>query len=247
MAPAATEATALKTEDVKQTSSGTATGRTLLLSPPSLAARPDALNAILAERDRASTDLQMLDRLQMGLVQLPESAYRSVLILDDPDGSTSHQLLAREVLDRVFKALAPGGRLVSRDTTSEEQIDSQERREAILAGFVEDGSAGLIKPKEEAIKSVPLRFGKKSSTPAAAPLTPNINGKRKSGAYEAPAPAGVGFVDFSDDLGQPVDDDEDLIDEDTLLDEEDLARPITQRRLHSFIVGSNLIICIYCM
>ncbi|KAI9885277.1 MAG: hypothetical protein M1823_002946 [Watsoniomyces obsoletus] len=229
MAPAATtEAMTLQSEDLKPTSNGTSSRRTLLLSPPSLSARPDALNAILAEHDRASTDLQMLDRLQMGLVQLPESAYTDVLILND---STSHRPspIAREVLDRVFKASAPGGRLTTRDATSEGSPDPQDRREAILAGFVEDGRTGLIKPKEDAMKSVPLRFGKKkSSTPSDPPVTITTNGKRKSGGFDAPAPAGVGFVDFSDDLGQPVDDDDDLIDEDTLLDEEDLARPITQ-------------------
>lgn len=63
------------------------------------------------------------------------------------------------------------------------------------------------------------------------------NGKRKIDVVEPPKPAGVGFVDFSDDLDEIVtgednyedgDDDDDLIDEDTLLDEDDLARPINQ-------------------
>ena len=45
------------------------------------------------------------------------------------------------------------------------------------------------------------------------------------------APAGVGFVDFSDDLGQPeVDSDDELIDEDTLLDEDDLKRHVKIRK-----------------
>lgn len=66
------------------------------------------------------------------------------------------------------------------------------------------------------------------------------NGKRKIDVVEPPKPAGVGFVDFSDDLDEIVtgednyedgDDDDDLIDEDTLLDEDDLARPINQREL----------------
>ena len=44
-------------------------------------------------------------------------------------------------------------------------------------------------------------------------------------------PAGVGFVDFSDDFDVPDDDDDDdeLIDEDELMTEEDLKRPIQQR------------------
>lgn len=48
-------------------------------------------------------------------------------------------------------------------------------------------------------------------------------------------PAGVGFVDFSDDFSSPIitgednysdEDDDELIDEDTLLTAEDLARPV---------------------
>ncbi|KAI9829357.1 MAG: electron carrier [Phylliscum demangeonii] len=59
-----------------------------------------------------------------------------------------------------------------------------------------------------------------------------------TGPPQATMPAGVGFVDFSDDLGEVVTgagvyqtadgDDEALIDENELLDEDDLARPITQ-------------------
>ena len=53
-------------------------------------------------------------------------------------------------------------------------------------------------------------------------------------------PAGVGYVDFSDDFGTPeVEDDDDLIDEDTLLDEEDLKRPVVQRK--SLIPGCLLL------
>ncbi len=47
-------------------------------------------------------------------------------------------------------------------------------------------------------------------------------------------PTGVGFVDFSDDFGEPLikgeDDDDELIDEDTLLTEEDLRRPVNIRQ-----------------
>jgi hypothetical protein len=45
-------------------------------------------------------------------------------------------------------------------------------------------------------------------------------------------PAGVGFVDFSDDLDDPIitGEDDDLIDEDDLITEEDMARPVIQRK-----------------
>jgi len=46
-------------------------------------------------------------------------------------------------------------------------------------------------------------------------------------------PAGVGFVDFGHDFHDPLitgeDDDDELIDEDTLLTEEDLKRPVNIR------------------
>ncbi|MCJ1404136.1 electron carrier [Xylographa trunciseda] len=54
----------------------------------------------------------------------------------------------------------------------------------------------------------------------------NLNGKRANG------PTGVGFVDFSDDFDAPEEDednsDDELIDEDTLLEESDFIRPIIQ-------------------
>ncbi len=51
-------------------------------------------------------------------------------------------------------------------------------------------------------------------------------------AAPAPGPTGVGFVDFSDDLDVDLDDedDDDLIDEDDLLGDDELNRPIPQRK-----------------
>jgi hypothetical protein len=50
-------------------------------------------------------------------------------------------------------------------------------------------------------------------------------------------PAGVGFVEFSDDFDDPMitgeDDDDELIDEDTLLTDEDLNRPVNIRKLYN--------------
>jgi hypothetical protein len=60
----------------------------------------------------------------------------------------------------------------------------------------------------------------------------NLNGKRNQ--PEPVKPAGVGFVDFSDDLDDPIitGEDDDLIDEDDLITEEDMARPVIQRESH---------------
>lgn len=216
--------------------------RTLLLSPPSLSSHPEKLNAVLEAHDRNATDIQMLDRLSLGLVSLPESTYDVVIILTDADGTRaeSRKLLGRNMLTTIVKALKANGKLRSQDGRFA-AADGQERTEAILAGLMVQGNGEAIKPNHTASQTVPLRLGKaKREGGAAATTSINgtgaaPNGKRKSDRYEAPKPAEVGFIDFSDDSDDPADADDDddsdeLIDEDTLLDEEDLARPIVQRK-----------------
>lgn len=218
--------------------------RTLILSPPSLSSHPEKLNAVHASHDRSVTDIQMLDRLSLSLVSLPDSTYDIILILLDADvrHSESQKLLARDVLLKIAKALRPGGRLQFQDRDLASQ-DSDLRREAIFAGLVVD-SNGLVKPNHDNTQAVPLRFGKKKSengigSTAALQITDAIrlplNGKRKNGATEPIRPAEVGFVDFSDEFDAAAnengDDDDDLIDENKLLDDDDLSRPIIQRTL----------------
>ncbi|ORY03956.1 Anamorsin [Clohesyomyces aquaticus] len=216
------------------------TPRTLLLAPPSISGHPEVLDKVYEIHDRAHADLQMLDRLAAGLVKLPASTYDVVLLLTDADGTTreSHKLLGRDVMTKVVSALKSGGLLKSQDGTFG-SAPGAEKTEAILAGLVE-GQGGMIKPEEE-VQSVamPLKFGKKEANGVAngvngtsnANGTVMLNGKRKEPEPAAPAkPFGVGFVDFSDDLDDPIitGEDDDLIDEDDLITEEDLARPIIQ-------------------
>ena len=186
----------------------------------------------------------MLDRLSLSLVSLPESTYDVILILTDADNTRteSQRLIGRDILKEVVKALKPGGRLRSQDGAFA-STESEERREAILAGLVvaTDNKDGVTKPNYDATQSVPLRFGKKKSEGSAAASTIpagtgvvslNLNGKRKNGPPGPTQPSGVGFVDFSDDFDAPIEEensDDELIDEDTLLDDSDLARPIIQR------------------
>jgi anamorsin len=203
--------------------------RTLLLAPPSLASHESALRDVLSTHDRATTDLHMLDRLSAGLVHLPSATYTLVLVLTDADGSRveSASLLDRKAFALIVESLVRGGKLQSHDGASLAQDgDGSVAREAVLAGLVADGSA-FSKPDYDEEEVVSLKFGKGRKGNGAVAL----NGAVKTtilNPVPAPSkpPAGVGFVDFSDDFD--VDDDE-LIDEDTLLTDEDLKTPVTIR------------------
>jgi hypothetical protein len=201
--------------------------RTLLLAPPSLAANADALSTVLADYDRSITDLQMLDRLSVGLVTLPSSTYDLVLVLSDASSKLDESLtlMNRTVLGPVAESLKPSGRLQSQNGDNLEEPSLS--KEAVLAGLV-SSHGGFEKPDYgDNDGAVTLKFGKKKTPPA--PLADGsvpLNLKRKpvEATPKPVVPAGVGFIDLEDDL-----DDDDLIDEDTLMTEEDLARPIDIR------------------
>lgn len=206
--------------------------RTLICAPPSVSSHPEMLQGI----DRSTADLQMLDRIAAGLVNLPASTYDVVLLLTDADGTTreSHKLLARHVMNKVVAALKVGGILKSQHGP----LDGSEKTEAILAGLTESPE-GMVKVEQAEVVSIPLKFGKKKANGANGTVNPdgsvplNLNGKRDK--PEPVKPVGVGFVDFSDDLDDPIitGEDDDLIDEDDLITEEDMARPVIQRKLLS--------------
>ena len=226
--------------------------RTLLLAPPSISSHEENLRNAMASHDRAVTDLQMLDRLSAGLVTLPDSTYDLILILTDADGTRteSSQLLDRDVFGRIAQALKAGGKLQAQDGTFVQDAAESELQEGILAGLMVEGN-GLTKPDYGASETVPLRLRRKekngtvsSAGPPVATTVVQLNGKRKSVEMTKTRPAGVGFVDFSDDFGDPMitgeDDDDELIDEDTLLTEEDLKRPVNVRKSHALC---RLMIC----
>lgn len=203
--------------------------RTLLLAPPSLASHPTALTSVLSQYDRSVTDLQMLDRLSAGLVNLPALTYDLVLVLTDASSSLTEALplLNRAVLGPVAESLKPKGRLQALDGSKLESAALA--KEAVLAGLVA-GASGYEKPDYgENEGTVTLKLGKKKKSdagPAVGSATVNLNGGAAKVDLKRPAPsapAGVGFVEFNDDLD--LDDDE-LIDEDTLMTEDDLKRPI---------------------
>ena len=215
-------------------------GKTLLLSPPSLSSHPDKLNATFLSHDRNVTDLQMLDRLERGLVSLSDSSYDNILVLADADDtfSESSKILGRETLAKVVKSLKPGGILRSQGGVLG-SFDRIYQAEAILAGLITGKEGGFQKPNSGHQQAVPLRLGKSKkaigkTTHQATQLVqdgPSITENNRPGQVEKPA--GVGFVDFSDDFGpQPdtADSDDELIDENFLLGDDDLGRPIVQRK-----------------
>ncbi len=209
-------------------------GRTLLVAPPSLSSKPDVLNRVVESYDRATTDLQMLDRLALGLASLPASTYELILLLTDADGAQreSESLFGREVLSRLVTALQPGGKLRSES----DGLGRSEavKTEAVLAGLLYAEPGEFIKPDHGESEPVPLSLKKRSGKTTLTDAPPddiNSNGKRKAVSTEPAKPNGVGFVDFSDDLEAQLvtGEDDELIDEDTLLTEEDLTRPVVQR------------------
>ncbi|GKT45077.1 Fe-S cluster assembly protein DRE2 [Colletotrichum spaethianum] len=199
--------------------------RTLLLAPPSIASHPHKLQTLLASHDRATTDLQMLDRLSAGHISLPQSTYDLVLVLTDADGSRveSTRLLSnRAVLSAVADSLKPSAELKAQDGGNLAN-DPTVAREAVLAGLVA-AAGSFTKPDYGEDQVVTLSFGKKKTAALASDGAVSLGSKPTTAPPVSAPPAGVGFVDFSDDLD--MDGDDDLIDEDTLLTDADLSRPL---------------------
>ncbi|CAG7936310.1 unnamed protein product [Penicillium nalgiovense] len=190
--------------------------RTLLLAPPSIATQEDKLRDLFSTFDRSTTDLQMLDRLSAGVVSLPATTYDLVLILTDTDGtrrSEALQLLTRNVYTTLVPAMKAGAKLQTQDSA----LNASEAMEAVLAGLVQSAN-GFEKPNFEPSAAVPLKFGlkkKNKPTPTAVPSIPT----------GFAAPMGIDSPATNHDR----DEDDELINEDTLLSEEDLTRPIMPR------------------
>ena len=160
-------------------------------------------------------------------------------------------------MGRLVSSLKAGGKFRSQDGTFASGSGA-EQTEAILAGLVQDGGHGMIKPASSTgQQTVKLSFGgKKKANAAAVPANAveaantsaasTQNGVKRALVEEPKAPAGVGFIDFSDDLDGGYDEDDgydddyipskeelladEQIDPDTLLTEEDRQRPVIIRK-----------------
>jgi len=202
---------------------------TLILCPPSVSSHPAVLeNALATVADGTTVDVQMLDRLALNLVTLPEGIYSTVLLLSDP--VAAQERLDRLLLEKVLKAMAPGARWKSHGGNKEDW--AKETIAFLTAGFlVEDSLEGVVavKPDFGGQKSVSLNLKKRTAGAAVTIAKPVVAVAKPVVATAVPAPSnGVGFVDFSDDL-----DDDDLIDEDELMADEDLATPVQMRTLRN--------------
>ncbi|KAJ5089364.1 hypothetical protein N7532_008048 [Penicillium argentinense] len=190
------------------------TSRTLLLAPPSIATEEDKLRDLFSTFPRATTDLQMLDRLSAGVVTLPSNTYDLVLILTDSDSSRRSEALRLLTRD-VYTALVPAMKAGAQLQTQDKALDISEAMEAILAGLVQTGN-GFEKPNIEQAAAVPLQFG--------------LNKKKKAATAPDPA-AGIPVPGFTTNginanSHDRDDNDDELINEDSLIDEEDFTRPI---------------------
>ncbi|KAI0387140.1 DUF689-domain-containing protein [Hypomontagnella monticulosa] len=214
------------------TKNGTSGPRTLLLAPPSIASHEEKLYSVLAAHDRSVTDLQMLDRLSAGLVNLPFATYDLILILTDADGSRNEStlLLNRDVFAKIVETLKVGGKIQAQDGSLAQNSQTPDAKEALLSGLTPSAD-GFTKPDDNVANAVPLKlgFGKNKKRSAAGPPVKNItvhqiNGKdanlNMAPPVAKPTVPGVGFVDRNYDFNDAGDDDE-LIDENTLLTEED--------------------------
>ncbi|TQS38616.1 hypothetical protein Golomagni_00874 [Golovinomyces magnicellulatus] len=201
--------------------------RTLLLAPPSIAAHEERLREILADFDRKTTDLQMMDRLSNGIATLPHSTYDLILVLAGVDGtrSESTRLLDRKSFQQVSLSLKAGGKFKAQNTILSQDRGSTEFREAILAGLVlEDGE--IVKPQFLDSETVPLRFlrrkNKDSAFSSDEPLNENqVTNIDKS--HSRKSNTGNESEYREDVFGSEA---EDLVDEDTLLTEEEMHRPL---------------------
>jgi hypothetical protein len=128
--------------------------RTLLLASPSVATREDKIKHLFTKHGRSSTDLQMVDRMNDGLVTLPTAIYDLVVtVKDQPDAP---HLLTRHVFATLVPAMRVGCKLQTDDGMP---LHDSETREAILSGLVKAEDGWFEKTATQDL--APLKLGMK--------------------------------------------------------------------------------------
>jgi len=109
----------------------------LILSPSSLSHRPQVLESILSAIPSTQPHhLQMLDRIAMNFVRLPENQYKEAVLALPTTEETSGEVdkdIAEltTVFNKVLNALQPGGRVFVGRAANETFT-----KEAVLAGYL---------------------------------------------------------------------------------------------------------------
>ena len=128
--------------------------KTLLLASPSVATKEDTIKHLFTKYGRSSTDLQMLDRMNDGLVTLPTAIYDLVVTVKDQ--SDAPHLLTRHVFATLVPAMRVGCKLQTEDGMP---LYDSEITEAILSGLVKAEDGWFEKTATQDL--APLKLGMK--------------------------------------------------------------------------------------
>ncbi|RWA04789.1 hypothetical protein EKO27_g10313 [Xylaria grammica] len=170
--------------------------RTLLLAPPSIASHEETLHNVYATFNRATSDLTMLDRLSSGLVALPPSTYDLVVVLTDAAGARRDE--ATQILTRrVYDAVAGSDEARRHPAPTRRPLTTRGRGHPRRSGV--EGGRHIREGRGGGARATTLGVPIAKKQPVVSLL-------------------------LDDDLDGFEDDD--LIDEDTLLTEEDINRTI---------------------
>lgn len=182
--------------------------RTLLLCAPSISSHPEILQSTLTAYDRATTDVQMLDRLTHNLITLPAATYTHIHLLFPPTPQETIHFLTPPILSQLYKSLLPNGRINLASITPGEK---QKIEHALLIeGFLKQEDDIFVVPDfvEKSVSIGINRSGKsKNAVVPVAVFKPQQEKEKING------------VGFSDEIS----DDDELIDEDELMADETLS------------------------
>jgi hypothetical protein len=214
------------------------------------------LNEAILSYNRNATDLQMLDRLALGLASLPDSTYSNIIILAGGDESFSEslKLINRETFTQIIKSLRRGGYIYSQDADRALAAGAFDHNEAILAGLIQVDNGKYMKPDTEVMQAVPLRIGRKHNLLAGASrleksaaghqFPPRVFEDRSLSGDDTVSAVGSqnlqGNIVSAAAMDNDEDSDDELINEDNLLDDSELSAPIIQRKCVSF--GCDVIV-----